>query len=85
MDRIKIYLEYYPRNDNPKYDEQMQKKDMLEQIFEELIALPDRKSLKHDGDIFGKHNFSGEDKELDTDNMTEIDPFKRLTTEITIF
>jgi hypothetical protein len=39
--------------------------------------LPDRKSLKHDGDIFGKHVFSGEDKEHDPDNKTDFDPFKR--------
>jgi hypothetical protein len=85
MDGIKKYLEWYPKSYIPKYDEQMPKEDMLEQIFKELIALPDRKRLKHDGSIFGKHNFSGEDKELDTDNMTEFDPFKRLTTENIIF
>ena len=59
MDIIKNYLEYYPKSYIPKNDEQMPKEDMLEQIFKELIALPDRKSLKHDGHIFGKHNFSG--------------------------
>ncbi len=55
----------------------MPKEDMLEQIIKEFRALPDRKSLKHDGDIFGKHNFSGEDKELDPDNISQFDPFKR--------
>ena len=60
---------------------------MLEKIKEELIALPDRKPLKYDGegDIFGKHKFSGEDKELAPDNMTEIDPFKRTPTENILF
>ena len=57
---------------------------MLEQIEKEFRALPDRKSLKHDGDIFGKHNFSGEDKELDHDDKSEFDPFKRAT-EIILF
>ncbi len=59
----------------------MPKEDMLEQIIRELIALPDRKSLKHDGDIFGKHDFSGEEKEPDPDNKTEFDLFKRVPTE----
>ena len=55
---------------------------MREQIIKELRALSDRKSLKHDGDIFGKHDFSGEDKEHDPDNKSEFDPFKRVPTEI---
>ena len=63
----------------------MPKEDMLEQIQKDFKALPDRKSLKHDGDIFGKHDFSGEDKELDPDNVTEFDPFKRLPTENILF
>ena len=62
----------------------MPKEGMLEQIIKEFRALPDRKSLKHDGDIFGKHNFSGEDKDLDVDNITEFDPFKRAA-EIILF
>ena len=63
----------------------MPKEDMLEQIIKEFKALPDRKSLKHDGDIFGKHDFSGEDKEHDPDNKTEFDPFKRVPTENILF
>ena len=58
----------------------MPKEDMLEQIQKEFKALPNRKSLKYDGDIFGKHDFSGKDKDLDLDpdNKTEFDPFKRV-------
>ena len=63
----------------------MPKEDMLEQIIKEFRALPDRKSLKHDGDIFGKHNFSSEDKELYPDDKSEFDPFKRVPTEIILF
>jgi hypothetical protein len=71
-----------PKSYIPKYGEEMPKEDMLEQIIKEFKALSDRKSLKHDGDIFGKHVFSGEDKEHDPDNKTEFDPFKRVTESI---
>ena len=62
----------------------MPKEDMLEQIIKEFKTVPDRKSLKHDGDIFGKHVFSGEEKEHDPGNKTEFDLFKRVS-EIILF
>ena len=65
----------------------MPKEDMREQIIKELRALSDRKSLKHDGDIFGKHDFSGKDKDLDLDpdNKSEFDQLMRAFTENIIF
>ncbi len=52
-------MEEDPKSYIPKYDEQMPKEEMLELIKKEFRTLPDRKILKHDDDIFGKHNFSG--------------------------
>ncbi len=73
-----------PKSYIPKYGEEIPKEDMLEQIIKEFKTLPDRKSLKHDGDIFGKHVFSGENKEHDPDKKAEFDLFKRLI-EIILF
>ena len=52
----------------------MAKEDMQEQINKELIALPDRKSSKHDFDILKNYKFTNE---VDADGETELDPFKR--------
>ena len=48
----------------------MAKEDMVEQINKELIALPDRESLKHDIDILKNYKFTDE---FDADGKTEID------------
>ena len=52
----------------------MTKEDMLEQIIQELKALPDRKSLKHDDDILKNYKFTNE---IEIDNKIELDSFKR--------
>jgi hypothetical protein len=47
-------LEKDPKSYVPKYDEQMPKEDMLEEIKKnlKLKALPDRKTFYHKDDIF---------------------------------
>jgi hypothetical protein len=57
----------------------MVKEEMLELIKKNLKALPDRKPLKHEDDILGKHKFTSECKELDLDNC---DLFKKVPTDI---
>ena len=63
----------------------MPKEDMLEQIIRDFRALPDRKIPKNDDNIFGKHKFSVEEKELDLESKNDFDPFLRLPTENIIF
>ena len=59
----------------------MPKEEMVEQIQKEFKLLPDRKSLKHECEIFGKNKFTIEENEIDLD----LDPFKRLPTENILF
>ncbi len=72
-------MEKDPNSYIPKYDEQMPKEEMLEQINKEYRALPDRKLLKYDEEILGKHKFLNEEKEPDLENKTETDLVKKAT------
>ena len=78
-------MEKDPKSYIPKYDEQMPKEEMLEQINKEYRALPDRKSLKYDEEILGNYKFSNEEKEPDLENMTELDLSKKIPTESIFF
>jgi hypothetical protein len=63
----------------------MVKEEMLEIIKKNLKGLPDRKTLKHEDDILGKHKFTCDNKELDLQNKSEFYPFNKIPKENILF